>query len=115
MGLIVSAAGATGAPGTLQTSLVAVGAGALFCVIGLVMATNYRGLAHRWVRSADESLEEISLISKPLRRLNVRLFGGEANFVNHKLNVMPKIVGTSFIIMGGVAFLAGVIRLLLMA
>ena len=101
----------------LQTALVAVCAGVLFGGIGTVLVTNFRGLAHRWVKANDDSLEQIPLTSKPLRRFNVRVFfaGDAAQFAEHKLNVMPKIVGSGFVLMGAVAFIAGIVRLIQLA
>jgi hypothetical protein len=83
--------------------------------LGLILVTNYRGWVHRSVRSADDSLDDVVLVSRPLRRLNVGLFGDEASYGNFRVNVVPKIVGSVFILFGGVALVTGVVRLLLQA
>jgi hypothetical protein len=47
----------------------------------------------------------------------VRVFfaGDEARFADHKLNVMPKVVGSAFVVIGAVALIAGIVRLILLA
>jgi hypothetical protein len=74
-----------------------VGGGCFFCLVGIILVTKYRGLARKWVQANDESLEQIPMISKPVRGFNVRVFfaGDEARFADHKLNVMPKVVGSA--------------------
>ena len=117
MGLASALANSGELRGPLATALIATGAGGLFCAMGVILFTNYRGLARKWVQVTDESLEQIPPISKPLRRFNVRVFfaGNGAAFAEHKLNVMPKIVGAGFVLLGTVAFVTGVVRLLMLA
>lgn len=113
---IVAAARVTNAPGSLQTALVALGSGLLFFFVGLIFVTNYRGLAHWWIGSADHSPEDIPVISGPLRRANIRIFGGdETRFAHYKLNIMPKIVGSAFMVVGFVSLVAGIVKLFLLA
>ncbi len=49
------------------------------------------------------------------RRVNVWLIGNEADFMRFKINIMPKIVGSAFIALSGLAFVSGVIGLALLA
>jgi len=97
---------------SLETTLVALGAGFLFLLIGFLLVTDYRGVARWWVRSADASLEDIPR-SGPYRRFVIRVMhgGDEARFADVKVNVMPKIVGAGFLLFGGMAFVAGLVWL----
>jgi hypothetical protein len=48
-----------------------------------------------------------------LRRFNIRVVSGgdEARSAHFKLNVMPKIVGAGFLLLSGIALVAGLVRL----
>jgi hypothetical protein len=110
---LASAASSGSSSSPLEITLVALGAGLLFSLIGLLLVTSYRGVAKWWVHSADASLEGIPRISGPLRRFNIRVVSGgdEARSAHFKLNVMPKIVGAGFLLLSGIALVAGLVRL----
>ena len=80
------------------------GVGVLFVLIGLVLATNFKGFAHKWVDSSEHSPEW-------LHRANVALHGGEENHERFKREVTPKIVGWGFMALGAMAAVAGIVDL----
>ena len=103
-----------GSQSPAATAFVATGAGLVFTVVGVLLVTDYKG-ARRWILDrAEESLNDVSQVSAPLRRFNIRVFhGGDSKrFEYHKAHVMPVIVGGAFMVMGGIALLIGLVGLI---
>ena len=73
----------------------------LFTLVGFLLVTDYKG-GRRWILSRTQEVG-------PLRRFNTRLFfgGDEERFEHHRAHVTPVIVGSGFMIMGGIALLIG--------
>lgn len=94
-------------PGTVH-GWGAVGAsamGVLFVLAGFTLATNFKGLAHKWVDSSGHGPE-------PLHRANVALHGDEEEHERFKRDTMPKILGWGFMVMGTTAAIAGIVDLI---
>jgi len=79
--------------------------GVLFALTGFGLATNFKGLAQKWADSSGHSPEL-------LHRANVALQGGEEEHERFKRDVMPKIVGWGFMVMGTMAVIAGIVDLI---
>jgi hypothetical protein len=105
--LVLAAAPVPGEPGPLQTALLAVW-GAALLAFGLLLATDFRGFTRWWMSFHDSPL-------RWTRRLNARLFGSEQRYQHYQRVVMPRVVGTSFVVAGSALLLFGVIRLLILA
>lgn len=90
----------------------ATGIGLVFVVVGFLLVTDFRG-GRRWILDGTQrSLDDVPTISKPLRRFNVNVIhgGDEESFQHSRTQVMPRIVGSVFILMGGLALIIGVVN-----
>ena len=79
-----------------QAVAVALLCGLPFAVIGFILVTNYKGLAHRFVDNAAKP----PFLEGTSRRVNLAVFGSEEKVQRFNRDVMPKIVGWPFLVVG---------------
>lgn len=109
MALAVFAPGSGAHPQSLQPTLMGMGIGGLFLVIGLPVATDHRGIARRRFSLPSEGPRDKT---RQLRKLGRGVRCDERTFPDNGRRHVPDLVlGSGFMEMGVLAFVVGLIDL----